>query len=239
VRAAQIIAQRELASYFRTPSGWLIVALYLFLTGIVFALFVLAPGQPASLRDFFGVSGWLLLPVAPAISMRLISDELRSGSIESLLTSPVSSAGVVMGKFFGAAAFLLAMLLPTGVYVALLFRVAHAPPDLGPVVCGYLCLLLLGMLYLAMGTLASTLTSNSTLAFLVTLFAALALLFAGSAAEHAPAWMRGALFGLSVPNRVTDFARGVIDTSNIVFFLSGTALCLFGAVCVMDLRRWR
>ena len=239
MRAAQIIAGRELSSYFRTPAGWLIIALFLFLTGIVFALFVLTPGQPATLRDFFAVSGWLLLPVAPAISMRLLSEEYRSGSIEVLLTSPVSPGSVIVGKFFGAAAFLLAMLLPTGLYTILLFRLAHIPPDIGPIICGYLCLLLLGLLYLALGTLASSLTSNSTLAFMITLFAALALLFSGAGVEHVPPSMQPLLSALSVSTRVADFARGVIDSAHVIFFLSGTAVLLLAAVCALELRRWR
>src|SRR5207244_13521406 len=101
MRGATAIATCELGSYLRQPAGWIIIALYLLLSGLVFGFAVLSPGEPASLRFFFTSSGWLLLPVAPAISMRLIAEELRSGTIESLLTSPLSGPALVLGKFFG------------------------------------------------------------------------------------------------------------------------------------------
>lgn len=232
------IARRELTSYFRTPAGWVIIALFLLLTGLVFARYVV-PGRPASLRDFFAISGWLLLPVAPAISMRLIAEELRTGTIEPLLTAPVSGAGVVVGKFLGALLFLAAMLCPTGAYVAIVDRVSNFPIDLGPVMAGYLCLLLTGAMYLGLGTLASSLTSNSTLAFLIALFAALGLMLAPMAADFLPPQARPVLFALSITDRVTDFAKGVIDSAHVVFFVTMTAWFLVLAGCVTELRRAR
>ncbi|CAG0987583.1 hypothetical protein PHYC_02109 [Phycisphaerales bacterium] len=233
------IARRELSSYFRTPSGWVIIALFLLLTGLVFGRFVLVPGRPASLRDFFAVSGWLLLPVAPAISMRLLAEELRSGTIETLLTAPVSGAGVVIGKFIGALTFLIGMLAPTGVYVLILERTATLPLDMGPILSGYLCLLLTGSLYLAIGTLASSLTPNATLAFLMSLFTILALMLAPAAAEFLPVAARPVLFAVSVSDRIADFAKGVIDTSHVVFFVTLAVWFLVLAACALELRRWR
>lgn len=237
--AALTIARRELASYFRTPAGWVIIALFLLLTGLVFGRFVLVPGRPASLRDFFAVSGWLLLPVAPAISMRLLADEIRSGAIEALMTAPISGAGIVAGKFIGAFLFLAAMLLPTALYVLILDRVATIPPDLGPVLSGYLCLLLTGGLYLAIGTLASSLTSNSTLAFLLSLFIVLGLMIAPAAADFLPAILRPLLFSLSLSDRIADFAKGVIDTAHIVFFSTLSLWFLVLAGCALEFRRLR
>jgi ABC-2 type transport system permease protein len=239
MRGAVAIATRELSSYFRQPAGWIIIALYLLLSGMVFALAVLVRGEPASLRYFFASSGWLMLPVAPAISMRLISEELRSGTFESLMTSPLSGPSLVLGKFIGACMFMLAMLIPTGIYVAVLFRFASPAPDLGPLVSGYLCLILMGLMYLAVGTLASALTSNATLAFMVTLFAILGFLFMGSVSEHAPDTLRPILFALTITPRVLDFSRGVIDTGHIVFFLSASAWFLVLAIAAVELRRWR
>jgi len=239
MRAALTIARRELGSYFRTPAGWVIVALYVFLTGVVFARYILVPGSPASLRDFFAVAGWLLLPVAPAISMRLVAEELRAGTIEPLLSAPVSAAAVLIGKYLGAFGFLVAMLAPTGLYVLVLDRTSSTPPDIGPVLSGYVCLLLVGGLFLGLGTLASTLTSNATLAFMVTLFLVLGVLLAPSAADFVPAAARPALYAIGLTERIGDFAKGVIDTAHIVFFLTGTAWCLVMGACVMELRRWR
>lgn len=233
------IARRELTGYFRSPAGWIIVALFLFLTGMIFGRYVLVPGRAASLRDFFAVSGWLLLPVAPAISMRLLAEEIRGGTLESLLTAPVSGAGIVLGKFAGAMAFLIAMLAPTGVYLIVLERVSTIQLDMGPVLAGYLCLVLTGALYLAIGTLASSMTANATLAFLVSLFVILGLMMAPSAAEFLPAWARPFLFALAITERIGDFAKGVIDSSHVVFMSTLAAWFLVLAGCVTEMRRWK
>ncbi|MBS0195623.1 MAG: ABC transporter permease subunit [Planctomycetes bacterium] len=233
------IASRELGSYFRQPAGWIIIALYLFLTGLVFATGVLIPGRVASLRDFFALSGWLLLPVAPAISMRLVSEELRSGTIENLFSSPVSPAAIVIGKYLGASIFMLTMLVPTLVYPIVLRMYASPTPDPGPIAAGYLCLILLGTLYLSIGLLASTLTPNATLAFMVTLFAILGLMFAGTAADWVTPPLRAVLRALAIGPRVMDFSRGVIDTVHVVGFLSVSAFFVFLSVICMEARRWR
>jgi ABC-2 type transport system permease protein len=237
--ATAAIATRELGAYFRQPAGWIIIALYLFLTGLVFALSILIPGEPASLRSFFVLSGWLLLPVVPAISMRLLADELRHGTIEPLLTSPLSGPGLVLGKFMGGAMFLVMMLLPTLTYVAVLFRVSQPEPDIGPLISGYTCLILLGLLYLSIGTFASSLTSNATLAFMITLFAILGLIFLEAAYARVPDVAKPILYAMLLKPRVEDFARGVIDTGHIVFFLSVTVWFLLLAVASVELRRWR
>lgn len=233
-----VIARRELAAYFRAPAGWLMIALYMLLSGLVFAVYVLRPGSPASMRAFFSVSGWLLMPVVPAMAMRLFADELRAGTLEALLTAPVSPGAIVVGKFMGAMAFLTCMLLPTLVFVGALFRVANLPPDPGPIICGYLALFLIGGAYLGIGTLASSLTSNSTLAFMVTLFTILGLLFAAAPADDAPAPVRGVLYAISILPRIADFAKGVIDSANVAYFVGITLFCLLGATCVLELRRW-
>ncbi len=236
---AWAIATRELSAYFRQPAGWIIIALYLLLTGVVFSLSILVPGEPASLRTFFSLSGWLLLPVAPAISMRLISDELRSGTIEPLLTSPLSGASLILGKFTGAWLFLLAMLIPTGAYIAVLFRVSQPAPDVGALITGYSSLILVAGLYLSIGTLASSFTSNSTLAFMMTLFVILGLMFIEAAYANVPQFLRPAVAALMLRPRVDDFARGVIDTGHVIFFVTGTAWFLLLSVASVELRRWR
>lgn len=237
--ACLALARREFGSYLRQPAGWIIIALYVLLAGIVFCASVLVPGRPATLREFFALSGWLLLPVAPAISMRLVAEELRSGTIEQLLTAPVSSWSLVVGKYVGAMFFLAAMLVPTLVFPAVLWAHASPAPSLGPLVAGYLCLVLLGAAYVALGLLASCLTSNATLAFMITLFAILAILFAPAAADMAPEAVRPLLAGLSPAPRILDFARGIIDTANVAFFSLVAAVLVVASVAVMEVRRWR
>lgn len=236
---ARVIALRELGAYFRTLSGWIIIALFVFLTSVIFAITCLVPGAVASMRDVFGVSGWLLLPVAPAITMRLISEELRSGTIEPLLAAPVSAPSLVVGKFMGAAGFLLLLLAPTLIHTAILFAISAPMPDIGPIIAGYLCLTLVGTMYLSIGLLASALTNNSTLAFMSSFFTLLALLFAGAGIQFVPEALHPVFAVLAMGPRIADFSKGVIDTSHTVYFLSITGLCLLLSVCVMEWRRWR
>lgn len=236
---AWALLRRELLAYFRTPAGWIIIAFYLLLTGAVFALLVLQPQRPASLRTFFEVSGWLLMPVAPAISMRLFAEELRTGTIETLMTAPASTPALVMGKLLGAWAFVLAMLTPTLAYPAVLTLVSTPTPDAGPIVAGYACLALLGLLYVSIGLFASACTPNATLAFLATLFAILALLLSGLLGRHVGEPWRTVLHSAWLPARTGDFAKGVIDLSHVVFFVSASLLGCAGAMIVVDARRWR
>jgi len=236
--AALAIAQRELASFFRLPIGWVVIALYLVLTGLVFGMWTLRPGEPASMQTLFQLSGWLMIFVAPAISMRLVSEELRTGTIEPLMTAPVSDWQIVIGKYLGGVGFLLTMLAPTLLFVVILE--VFSSPDYGPIVAGYAGLLALGMLYLAVGLLVSTLTSNQVVAFLGTLFF---LLFMRIATTQGAAFLGPPLdrplYALSVDLRMTDFARGVIDTGHLVFFLATSVWFTALAVVALESRRWR
>jgi len=231
---------REFAAFFRLPVGWVVIALYLILSGVVFVVGSLAPGTPATLRTFFGVSTFLLLPVCPAITMRLFADEFRAGTVESLMTAPIPDFTLVLSKYLAAVLFLLSMLLPTLTYPIILFFISDPPPDPGPIVAGYLSLILTGLLYLSLGTLASALTSSQTLAFLGTFMTILALLLISSiAADQLPRAWGDALRSLSISTRVADFARGVIDSAHLVYFLTASALILILTHVALESRRWR
>lgn len=232
------LTSREFSSFFRTPLGWVVIATFLCLSSVFFMYFTVRPGEVASMRYSFQAWRAMLLFLAPAISMRLIAEELRSNTIEPLLTSPVRESTVIASKYFAAVLFLGAMLVPTIVYVVVLDGLSR--PDYGPILAGYLGLLLLGMLYLAIGTLASTLTSSQTLAFLGTLFAILLLDFAPARiAPEIPEPFDRLVLSISTFSRVQDFARGLIDTSHIAFFLAASLWFLAMAVLVLQSRRWR
>ena len=241
------VARREFSSFFRLPLGWIAMALFVFLAGAILGVDTLRPGHPASMRVFFAFAGWVLLPIVPAISMRLVSEELRSGTIEPLLTSPASDYAVVLGKYLGSLAFLLVLFASTGVHVVILLAHSSPVPDLGPIGAGYLCLSLVAALYLAIGLLASSLTSNQTLAFLATFFALLALLMAPplldpylpASSSRLSAAIREGVSALAVNRRVTDFARGIIDTSHLVFFISLASFLVFLSGVALESRRWR
>lgn len=235
---ALTIALREYGSFFRIPLGWVVIALFLCLSAVFFTQRTLVPGNSAELRDFFGIWWGLLLFVSPAISMRLISDELRSGTIEPMLTSPAGEWTIVIGKYLAAVGFLITMMLPTLLFVGILAWLSR--PDYGAIGAGYLGLLLLGMLYLAVGTLASCLTASQTLAFLGTLFVLFVIdLAPARLAAQAPEPWAGLLFKLSPTIRISGFARGLIDTSTIAFFLLGSFWFIALAAVSLQSRRWR
>lgn len=239
MRSLWAIAQREWASYFRLPVGWVVIALYMLVTGVVFDA-TIRSGEPATMRDFFSIAAGLMVVVCPAISMRLVSEELRTGTLETMMTSPVGDFTLAAGKYKGACLFLGTMLLPSLAYVGLLWMLSDRPPDIGPILAGYLSLALVGMTYLAVGTLASAFTSSQTLAFLGTFLALLVILLGPDLlVSAAPAWAAESVRSLSIRARVEDFARGVIDTAHIAFFLGFAAWFIVLAYLVIGSRRWR
>lgn len=235
---AWAIATREYAAFFRLPLGWVVIALFIALSSVFFARASIVPGEPATMRDFFGMWWGLLLVICPAISMRLFSEEHRAGTIESVLTSPISESALVFGKHLAGVMFLLTMLAPSLVYVAVLSWLAR--PEYGPILSGYLGLALLGSLYIAVGCLASSLTASQTLAFLATLFALVALdILPRQVAPSLPAEL-GRLVGNIAPSlRMSDFARGLINTSHAAFFIILSFWFLAVCVVILQSRRWR
>ncbi len=230
------IASREYLSMFRLPLGWIVTAIFVFAASMVF-LATLTPGQPATMRGFFRYCLLVLVVLAPAISMRTLSEESRTGTIEPLLTSPVSEWSIVIGKYLGSVAFLLTMLLPSAVYVGVLEWLSR--PDYGPILSGYLGVVLLGGLYLAVGMLVSALTASQTLAFLGTLFALTLMEMTAFVAQQVPQPWQGLLFSIGSTQRINDFARGLIDTGHIGFFLAAIVWFLMLAGVVLQSRRWR
>jgi ABC-2 type transport system permease protein len=240
-RCIWAVFQREFGTFTRTAVGWTVVALFQFLTGLVFVFSTLVPGEPASLRYFFATSTIVLIPVAPAISMRAFSEEYRSGTIETLLTAPVSDAAVVLGKFLACWAFVGAMLLPTLLYPGVLFVIASGAgtpgPEIGPLASGYLSLMLAGGLYVAIGLLASSLTSSQMLAFLMTLFVLVGVLMAPTLANAGPPWVVSTVDAVALGPRIQDFARGLIDPRHVLYFLSITTWLVTMTAMVLAVRR--
>ncbi len=230
------ITQRELRAYFLSPGGYIILALFLLVSGGFFWSQCLQTGQIATLRPVFSVGTWLLTFIAPAVTMRLISEEYRAGTLEMLMTCPIHEFHVVLGKYLASLIFLLIMLLPTVSYVVALELFGR--PDYGELLCGYLGLILAGSAYLACGILASTFTNSQAVAFLVALFFWLILGFGAKLLPHylEPVPSR-IVFALDPDLRLRDFVIGLIDTSNVVYFLSLTFVFLVAATKTLQARR--
>lgn len=241
IRATWTIAAREIASLFRLPVGWIVVALYAFLSALVFVQTTLVPGAPASMRYFFAAAVWMMVPIAPAISMRLLSEEVRSGTIEMLRTAPVGDFAVSLGKFLGAWLFLALTLAPTLILPITLAFISDPRPDPGPILLGYLTLFLVGGLYLGIGLVASALTSSQTLAFLGTMMTIIVLMMvtslAGPLEMLAGPRAQELAMAFSLTARVDELAKGVFDTAAIAFFLIGAGWAVVIAGGVLESRR--
>jgi len=234
------LGRRELAAYFCSPIAYVVLGLFAVGTALLF-FGQFAPGQPASLRQTFGALVWFMAFLVPAISMRLVSEELRSGTLETLMTAPVTDAELIAGKWLGAMGFFLVLLLlPLLALVGVLEM--YADPDYGPILTGFFGLLLVGGLYLAIGTFASAMNENQIIAFLLTVFIIAMLtilLFFLPQAEWVSGPMRRVMVYLNVNRQYEDFSKGLIDTSNLLYFLTGTGMFLFFAVQLVQSRRWR
>lgn len=239
MRQVVTIAKRELASQFFSPIAYVVLGLFALGTSMIF-LATFRPGEPATLRNTLQGVVWTLVFLVPAISMRLISDEFRSGSIEPLMTAPVTDTQVIVGKWLGALGFFASLLVPLVVLVVVLE--VFADPDYGPIMTEFVGLMLIGGLYLAIGIFSSAATQNQIIAFLLTVFIislfTVALFFLPQTSFISPG-TRQAMFYLNVHMQFEDFNKGVTDTSNLVYFVSGTALFLFMAVKLLESKRWR
>ena len=234
-----VIAKRELTGLFYSPVAYLVLAVFALVTGFLFWP-VFTPGQLASMRSVLSSTVWLMVFVVPAISMRSFAEESKTGSIELLMTSPVSDTQLVAGKWLGSLAFLVILLLPLAIQAGVLGY--FADPDWGPIGTGLFGLVLVGGLYLAIGVCVSALTASQLIALLVTILITGLMtigLYAISGAQWLPQWLRPAVFYLNVDQQYRDFAKGLVDTSNFVYFLSGVALSLFLATRAVESRRWR
>lgn len=244
MRNTLLIAGKEFGSYFASPIAYVVTAVFLVITGFFFAISVTKPLADASIRDFVSISQFILWFIIPALTMRLFAEEQKLGTLEMLLTAPVRDVEVVLGKYLASLGVLLAMLLPTLYFAALLYWFGN--PDTGPILSGYLGLVLMGAALLTIGLFASSLTSNQIIAFVVGAGIILVLLFidgvGGLPGANPPVFVQRlvAVFQYaSIRTHLVDLSRGVIDTRDLVYYVVLTAVGLFLTVRSLETRRWR
>jgi len=246
MKGALATLSRELRAYFFSPLAYAILTLFLLVNGFIFWVIVSFLSDPrarigAPLELFFGqtVYFWLvLLCIVPVLTMRLLAEERKSGTIEVLMTAPVTETQVVLGKYFAALLFYLCLWLPTLVYVAIIAR--HADVDPGPVAAGYLGVLGVGALFLAVGVFASSVARNQFVAAVLT-FALLVLLFSFGLLANLVTGevLKRAFAYLDLWQHMDDFAKGLVDTRRVVYYLSGSAFFLFLATRALAANKWR
>src|SRR3954470_6259385 len=239
MRHIWIITKRELAAYFATPVAFIFIAIFVALTGAFnFYIGRFFDRNQASLEGFFGYHPWLYLLLVPAVSMRLWAEERKSGTIEQLLTLPVTTTHAVLGKFLAAWLFCgIALALTTPMWVTVNILGA---PDNGAIAVGYLGSFLLAGAFLAIGICMSALTRNQIIAFIAG--AVVCFLFTMSGLDlvlnafrgWAPGPLVETIASFSFLQRFESLTRGVVELRDIVFFVSLTVFWVFVTVIAVD-----
>ena len=218
-KAWLIIMKREVCSYYSGPVAYIVGALFLLFSGFLFfSTFFLA--LRASLRYFFQVLPVLFSFFIPAMTMRVFSEEKRSGSMETLVTLPVGTADIVMGKYLSCVASAAVLLIPTLFYVITCALFASAPLDAGPIVGGYIGAVLLAAAFCAIGVFFSSVTKNQIVAFFAAFAVCICLTMLSSFAVLLPGTLAGIAEAVSSSSRFNSISRGIVDSRDVLYFLS-------------------
>ncbi len=219
--SAAIIMKRELKAYFTSPVAYIVTALFLVVSGILFyAVFFLQ--DRAELRQFFSTLPVLLSIFIPALTMRIFAEERRVGSIETLMTLPVTELDVVTGKYLASLLSTLIMLAPTLFYI--LPAVIFGSPDFGPIIGGYIGAIFLCASFTAIGIFASSVTKNQIVAFFTGCIICIALTMIDTFLIFLPSPIVSLLSYLSASGHFTSISRGILDTRDLIYFISLIAL---------------
>ena len=255
MRNAFAIAQKELRSYFASPIGYIVVGLFALLYGYFYVTMLsYFVRQSMQMGQFGGGQGAvnvnqgmirpllqnvtiLILFIMPTVTMRAYAEEKRSGTIELLLTSPLTDFEIIMGKFLGAMALWATMLGVTVIHILLLF--AYGRPEWKPLVTAYLGLLLMGGCFISVGLLISSLTKNQIIAGVTTFTVFLLLWIINWIGSFSGPTVNAVTQYLSIVDQYDDFAKGVIDTSHLIYYLSFISFGLFLTAKSVDSERWR
>jgi len=255
------ILQKELRTYFVSPIAYVVLTVFLIIAGFFFERIVSVfiersmmmmmqsqqlGGPPPAMdvpavvdRNFFGVLSTVILFMLPMITMATFAEEKRRGTIELLLTSPITNIQLVIGKFLAALSFFVFMLLPTLLYHAFVYFYTSPRMSIGPMFSGYLGLLLLGGSLISLGIFISTLTENQIVAASVTFGAFLLLWVIELVGRSGGPFLQEVVSFLSILNHFEDFSKGVIDTSSVIVYSSFIFLGLFLTYRSIESLRWR
>ncbi len=242
MRTVWIIAQREYKRYFSTPAAYIVAFMFLLIIGFIFYVnlqFSLANQVPPGVDSVLGPLVFLLVFTTPAITMHLLAEEQRLGTIELLLTAPVKDWELVTGKWLGGLLFLLTLIAITFIYPLVLNQLVSPGIDQGPLLTGYLGLVLVSAALVAVGVTISSFFSNQIAAFFATFAIMILLWIIGAPAQSAPAGAELLSYLDFRSHFNPTFLVGVIDIRDVVYYLSLTALSLFIGSVFVEARRWR
>ena len=249
------IFKKEMRLYFTSPVAWVVFTIFLLIAGYffysIFAFFTLASMQSAMnpqmgrdlnvtdsvMRPLFSNISVILLLLMPLVTMRLFAEERRAGTIELLLTFPVRDGAVLAGKYLAALGLYAIMIALTLLYPGIVVYFARL--EWGPILTGYLGLLLMGATFIAVGVFASSLTENQIVAAITTFGALLIFWILGWSADYAGGTAGKVLQFLSILEHNDSFSKGVLDTKDVLYYLNFTVLALFLTLRSLEARRWK
>jgi ABC-2 type transport system permease protein len=241
--AMTTIAKREFRANFDSPLAYVVICLSFLGLGLLFFLYrggfwQLDRATVAGIFDYAPLG--LALLVVPVVTMRLLAEERRSGTLEMLITLPVKDSDVILGKYFGALSLVLTVIVATLAYPIAMFMWPWnlGPLDWGPVFAGYFGLALFAAASVSIGLLVTALTESQAIAFFITVFVLGGLWFIGPGSDFFSGWFAHLLQYVSFQTRLEGFSRGLIDTRDVVYFLSVTAICLAVAFRALERRKW-
>jgi len=238
LKTVYALFKKELMGYFNSPIAYIFIGVFLVVGNWLFFKWFYVIDQ-ASMRNYFSLLPWIFLFLSPALTMRLWAEEKRSGTIEFLLTLPVTTWQVVLAKFFGSLVFMFTSLLLT---ISLPLSIAGIGNlDFGPVIGGYIGSLLLGGAYLSLGLFVSSLTKNQIIAFILSLGACFLafMLGEGFVLSGAPGFLAPVLKFLCLGSHFNNIAKGVIDSKDIIYYGSFIFIFLWLNEGVVKARAWK
>jgi ABC-2 type transport system permease protein len=232
------IFQKEFKSYFNSPIAYIFIITFLLFSGWLFFRTFFLIGQ-AHLRPLFGILPWLFLILAPAVTMRAWAEEKKLGTMEVLMTLPLRDYEAVLGKFLANFVFIIITLMLTFPLVATTYVLGE--PDTGAIVGGYLGACLMGGAYLAIGLFVSSLTKNQIVAFIIGIVTCFALLIVGEdiVLMSAPSVVVPLFTYLGLGAHFESISRGVIDSRDLIYYLSVIGFFLFLNTLALESRKWK
>ena len=230
LRKIFIIFKREVRTFFSSPVAYIVITLFLLLTGwFFFSTFFLS--ERADMRDFFNLLPIVFSFIIPALTMRLFAEEYRSGSFEISTTLPISLIDIITGKFLATLFFVIVMLIPTMIYPMLIGFLGDLDP--GPVIGGYAGAVLLAGAYSSLGILASSLTNNQIVAFIISAAGCFFLTIISSMIIFIPSFLTGFFQFIGAVFHFNNIAKGIIDSRDLVYFVSVMIIGLYGTYIVI------
>jgi len=231
-----VLAKKEFRSYFDSPVAYIVITLFLLISGWQFST-TLFLSNTADLRTLFSIIKFIFLFFIPALAMRLVSEEKRLGTIELLMTLPLKNWQLVLGKFLAAYLFVIITICLTLIHYFTISSLGN--PDFGAVMGGYLALILLVGVYLAIGIFTSSLTHNQIIAFITAFVIIFMLFILDKVIIFFPAYIANILEFISIDYHFNNISRGVVDSRNIFYYASLIFLFLFLTVQTLESRKWK